>query len=128
MALDFFALGIRLWTPPEHFAATADFYLHALELQQSFRDDAQGIATFELGFAPATLVVERSERTPERAVLFGRFTGVVLHTLDVAAAYAQLTERGARFDGPPTRQPWGATMAFFRDPSGNELTLLQRPG
>jgi catechol 2,3-dioxygenase-like lactoylglutathione lyase family enzyme len=128
MALDFFALGIRLWTPPEHYAATADFYRDALALAQSYRDDAQGIATFELGFAPATLVVERSERTPEREMLFARFTGVVLHTPDVAAAHAQLTERGARFDGPPTKQPWGATMAFFRDPSGNELTLLQRPG
>jgi catechol 2,3-dioxygenase-like lactoylglutathione lyase family enzyme len=127
MALDLFALGIRLWTAPEHYAATADFYRDALELTQSYRDDAQGIATFELGFAPATLVVERSERTPEREMLFGRFTGVVLHTPDIAAAYAQLTERGARFDGPPTKQPWGATMAFFRDPSGNEITLLQRP-
>src|ERR1700753_758889 len=99
MALGFFALGVRLWTPPEHYTATADFYRDALELRQSFRDDAQGIATFELDFAPATIVVERSERTPQREVLFGRFTGFVLHTPDIAALYRTLTERGALFDG-----------------------------
>ncbi|MCC6917989.1 MAG: hypothetical protein IT548_02225 [Alphaproteobacteria bacterium] len=28
------------------------------------------------------------------------------------------------FLAPPERQPWGGTLAHFRDPSGNGLTLL----
>ena len=35
---------------------------------------------------------------------------------------------GVAFEAPPALQPWGAVMAFFRDPAGNSHTLLQRPG
>jgi catechol 2,3-dioxygenase-like lactoylglutathione lyase family enzyme len=73
-------------------------------------------------------VVERTEATARHTPLFGRFTGFSLEVVDIAATYAEMMARGVPFDGPPTRQPWGATMAFFRDPAGNEHTLLQRPG
>jgi catechol 2,3-dioxygenase-like lactoylglutathione lyase family enzyme len=110
---------------PGDFAAVADFYGDTLGLRCNWRDD--GVAVYELGPGP-TLVVERTEPTPHRAPLFGRATGFSLEVADIAAAYAAMTARGVPFDGPPTRQPWGATMAFFRDPAGNEHTLLQRPG
>jgi catechol 2,3-dioxygenase-like lactoylglutathione lyase family enzyme len=124
MSVTFTGLGLRLWVRPDDFAAVADFYDATLGLQCLWRGD--DVATYALGFGP-TLVVERTEPTPSHTGLFGRATGFSLEVADIAAAYAEMTARGVPFDGPPTRQPWGATMAFFRDPAGNEHTLLQRP-
>jgi catechol 2,3-dioxygenase-like lactoylglutathione lyase family enzyme len=117
-------LGIRIWTPPEHFAATADFYRDVLGLTCTWR--GEDIAIYEFSFGP-TLAVERIERTPEHAPILARFTGAVLTIPDIEATHRELTGKGVPFDGPPTRQSWGGIMAFFRDPAGNELTLLQRP-
>ncbi len=127
MNIVFNGLGMRIWTPPEHFDAVADFYGETLGLKCTWRSEQTGVATFELGFGP-TIVVERAERTPQREPLFGRYTGLSLEVADIEAAYTTMKARGVSFDGPPTRQSWGGVMAFFRDPGGNEHTLLQRPG
>jgi hypothetical protein len=42
----------------------------------------------------------------------------------VRADYAELTAKGAAFDGPPVEQPYGLE-AVLRDPDGNGLVLLQ---
>ena len=125
MSVTFTGLGLRLWVKPDDFAATAAFYGETLGLKCAWRGD--DVAIYALGFG-LTLVVERTEATADHAPLFGRFTGFSLEVADIAAAYAAMTARGVPFDGPPTRQPWGGTMAFFRDPAGNEHTLLQGPG
>ena len=126
MTIIFNGLGMRIWTPPDHFEAVADFYGETLGLKCTWRSAEQGVATYELGFGP-TIVVERAERTPKHEALFGRYTGLSLEVADIEKAYRAMTERGVPFDGPPTRQYWGGVMAFFRDPGGNEHTLLQRP-
>ncbi|HZZ88571.1 MAG TPA: VOC family protein, partial [Caulobacteraceae bacterium] len=123
----FNGLGLRLWVKPDDFAATADFYAEAMGLKCTWRSDEQGVATYELGFGP-TVVVERAEPTPEHAPLLGRFTGFSFEVPDITAAYAALQARGVPFQGPPERQSWGGTMAFFTDPGGNSHTLLQQPG
>ncbi|HZZ89853.1 MAG TPA: VOC family protein [Caulobacteraceae bacterium] len=123
----FNGLGLRLWVKPDDFTATADFYAEAMGLKCTWRSDEQGVAIYELGFGP-TVVVERAEPTPEHAPLLGRFTGFSFEVPDIDAAFAALQARGVPFNGPPERQYWGGTMAFFTDPGGNSHTLLQRPG
>jgi catechol 2,3-dioxygenase-like lactoylglutathione lyase family enzyme len=126
MSIVFNGVGLRIWTPPEDFKAVADFYGETLGLKCTWRSDDDGIAVFELGFGP-TVAVERSERTPKREPLFGRATGFSLIVPDIEAAYREMIKRNVPFDGPPTRQYWGGVMAFFKDPGGNEHTLMQRP-
>ena len=50
--------------------------------------------------------------------------GVSLRVDDIAAAYEELRSRGVEFETPPEKQPWGGTLAHFRDPCGNVLTLF----
>jgi hypothetical protein len=53
--------------------------------------------------------------------------GVCLTVGDIRASYAELTKRGVIFDEPPEVQPWGGTLAHFKDPDGNVLTLVGHP-
>lgn len=49
---------------------------------------------------------------------------------DVDAAYAELVERGAQPQTPPTDRPWGQRTAYLRDPDGHLVELatqLERP-
>jgi catechol 2,3-dioxygenase-like lactoylglutathione lyase family enzyme len=123
--LIFNGLGVRLWALPAQFAQTADFYRDVLALKCSWRDDARRVATFELGFGP-TLVLEGSG-DGDRELLAGRVTGLCLGVADVAASCAALHAKGVEFLREPERQYWGGTMAHFKDPAGNWLTLLQQP-
>jgi predicted enzyme related to lactoylglutathione lyase len=43
---------------------------------------------------------------------------------DCAADYRELAGRGVEFVQPPEENPW-ATVAVFRDPSGNTVRLTQ---
>jgi catechol 2,3-dioxygenase-like lactoylglutathione lyase family enzyme len=126
MSVVFNDLGTRIWVNPEHFAATADFYRDKFDLKCSWRDDVRYVAIFELGFGP-TLVLEGSDEG-DRDKLAGRISGVCLGVADVEASYRMLRERGVEFLREPDKQYWGGIMAHFRDPGGNWLTLLQRPG
>lgn len=47
-----------------------------------------------------------------------------LQTDDCEKSYNELTARGVRFNDPPTRQPYGIDTSF-RDPSGNNVRLIQ---
>lgn len=46
---------------------------------------------------------------------------------DIAASVAALDGRGVAIEGAIRRGGFGA-LAFFRDPEGNRLALLERPG
>jgi predicted enzyme related to lactoylglutathione lyase len=54
----------------------------------------------------------------------GGFLGISLQVDDIDASYRELSARGVRFISPPQKMPWGGTLAHFKDPSGNVLTLL----
>lgn len=56
--------------------------------------------------------------------LVGRFTGVSFDTDDIERAYRRLFALGVPFQGPPEKQDWGGSLAHFRDPDGNLLTLV----
>lgn len=106
--------------------AACDFYRNKLGLPETFCDSNMGWAQFSVG--EANLGIERVAPTDKEAQqLVGRFVGISLQVDDLQKAYTDLKERGVEFDGPPEKQPWGGSLANFRDPSGNTLTLILSP-
>ena len=102
-----------------------DFYANTLGMPVRMANEQLGWA--ELGIGGAPLALERARPgDPESHGLMGRFVGVSLRVDDVAATYEELRARGVEFVAPPEKQPWGGTLAHFRDPDGNVLTLLGR--
>ena len=56
----------------------------------------------------------------------GGFLGYILHTDDMDATCATLTERGVTFTVPPHDEPWGR-WAQIADPDGNEFGIFAPP-
>lgn len=103
--------------------ATTAFYETTVELPCKFKNAEMGWAEFELG--SAALAVERmAADDPEAGDLVGRFVGISLEVPDILATYDSLMAKGVDFTGPPVKQPWGGTLAHFKDPDGNVITLL----
>lgn len=74
-----------------------------------------------------TLIVEEEsadDGDPSEPSAVGRFIGCSLQVDDIAATHARLAARGVPFLAPPEAMPWGGTLAHFRDPAGNVLTLF----
>ncbi len=55
----------------------------------------------------------------------GAASGLFFVTDDVRATYDELKSRGVEFQGEPTEQPYGIDVGL-RDPSGNQLRMMQR--
>lgn len=71
------------------------------------------------------LIVETAAADdPESADLVGRFLAIAFQVHDVLATYRRLLARGVSFVQAPEQQSWGGTLAFFRDPDANILTLV----
>ena len=99
------------------------FYRDIVEFPLTFSDAEIGWAQFELG--PAYLGLERCDPSDEQAnELVGRFVGTSIEVDDIQATYDRLLSKGVEFTSEPTKQPWGGTLAHFKDPDGNILTLL----
>ena len=114
--------AIRIFTTD--WDRSVDFYQETLGLPLTFVDQAFAWAEFDLG--GARLGVDGMDADAARAnELVGRFVGVSLAVDDINRVYSQLLEKGVEFTAPPTRQPWGGTLAHFKDPDGNILTLLE---
>ena len=92
-------------------------------LAERSRNDDIGWAEFDLG-GPCFGIERVRPGDAEGEALVGRFVGVSLQADDIDAAYDALTAKGVVFTAPPEKQPWGGALAHFRDPDGNELTLL----
>jgi predicted enzyme related to lactoylglutathione lyase len=54
----------------------------------------------------------------------GAASGLFFSTEDCRASYEELSERGVEFQQEPTQQPYGID-AGFRDPSGNQIRMVQ---
>lgn len=102
---------------------SVDFYQETVGLPLVFADQEFAWAEFDLG--GAKLGIEGMEPgAPQVDQLVGRFVGVSIVVDDIDAAYTQLAGNGVQFTTPPERQPWGGTLAHFKDPDGNVLTLF----
>jgi catechol 2,3-dioxygenase-like lactoylglutathione lyase family enzyme len=55
----------------------------------------------------------------------GASGGLFFSTDDCRASYAELSGRGVEFQQEPSEQPYGVD-AGFRDPSGNQMRLVER--
>ena len=120
-------MPIRLWYTTVYvvdFAAAVDFYANTLGLPLKMREDQFGYAAFDTGAAQFSLaaVDPKDENTP---ALIGRHTGLGLAVDDLQASYEELSAKGVEFPMPPTKQPWGGTIAMFQDPEGNISFLDQ---
>jgi uncharacterized glyoxalase superfamily protein PhnB len=98
------------------------FYRETLGLEESWRMEEAQTAGYTVG--EAELIVEYCDPKGDDADLIGRFVGVSLQVEDIAEVYENLIDKGVEFLSPPQKQPWGGTLAHFKDPAGNVLTLL----
>ncbi len=112
--------GVRIFV--NNLSEAKSFCQDVLELEIAWDMEEMGAFGLDVG---AQLIVEQGDATdPEEAQLIGRFAGVSLQVNDIEAVYSKLTGKGVTFSGSPAKQPWGGTLAHFKDPSGNTLTLL----
>lgn len=112
--------GIRLFV--DDFAKAKAFYTDVLGLEIAW--DMSEHAAMGLNVGAAELIVEGVSGDPEQGDLVGRFVGVSLQVDDIDATYEALKANGVDFTMPPEKQFWGGTLAHFKDPAGNVLTLL----
>jgi lactoylglutathione lyase len=102
---------------------SCDFYRDILGLSERFKSDAAGWAEYDVG-GPCFGIERVAPEDREGGELVGRMVGVSLRVDDIDATYQSLKEKGVKFVSPPEKQPWGGSLAHFRDPDGNVLTLL----
>lgn len=108
---------VRRWSE------SCGFYREKLKLPERFRDDDAGWAEYDLG-GPCFGLQHVDSNDKEGESLVGRFVGVSLQVEDIEASYRDLQARGVTFTTPPEKQEWGGSLAHFKDPDGNVLTLL----
>ncbi|MDO8380777.1 VOC family protein [Phenylobacterium sp.] len=108
--------GVRVWV--DDMAAAKRFYGETLGLKAKWE---MAVAVgYDLGI---DLIVELDEGGEDSLV--GRFVGVSIQVDDIQATYEALKARGVPFLAPPEKMSWGGTLAHFKDPAGNTLTLMQ---
>ena len=93
------------------------FYQSSLGLKLNSSDEAFGYASFNAG--PISFGIAQTDDES----LLGRHTGVGFVVQDIDATYTSLLAEDVEFDMPPTKQPWGGTLALFKDPDGNIFYL-----
>lgn len=108
-----------------------EFYGQTLGLRTSMADEEQGLMTLHLAGDRDTLVYERPDHTP------ASYTILNFAVEDIDQAVDELTARGVRFEryegfeqdakaiARGLRSGQGPDIAWFRDPAGNVLSVLQ---
>lgn len=122
--MTFSANLVRIFS--SNWSEAVEFYRDILELPLSHIDEELGWAQFDLD--SIDLGLERCDATePECAELVGRFVGLSIEVDDIDSVFEHLTRKGVEFVEPPEQQPWGGTLAHFKDPDENVITLLGGP-
>lgn len=103
------------------------FYKDTLGLPMQAGGAAAGFCVFGAGKCQLVVEAVPADAPREDQMLVGRFTGLSFTVSDIRARHRELEHAGVRFTGGPEVQPWGGTLATFRDPAGNELQLVQQP-
>ena len=95
----------------------------------NFRWLSVGVPGQEVGITlmavPGPPVFEQETRDQIMALMSkGAASGLFFDTDDCRASYEELKGRGVEFQQEPTEQPYGID-AGFRDPSGNQMRMVQ---
>ena len=97
------------------------FYRDAMGFQFLFSEPEMHFASFKVGDMDFSLA-EGAEETHGTG---DRNTGISFVVPDLDAAHAEMAGKGVQFSMGPGKMPWGAYMAMFKDPDGNEFYLNQ---
>jgi catechol 2,3-dioxygenase-like lactoylglutathione lyase family enzyme len=104
-----------------------DFYSETLGLKTSWVDEENGLMMLHLADGRDTPVYEKADFTP------ATYTILNFSVDDIDDAVDELTARGVRFekydgfqqDERGISRGMGPEIAWFRDPAGNVLSVLQ---
>jgi lactoylglutathione lyase len=99
------------------FPRAVAFYKDVLGLDLQSEEAQFGYASFNGG--PISFALAETDDES----LVGRHTGIGFMVTDIDKSYADLIAQGVEFDMKPTKQPWGGTLALFKDPDGNIFYL-----
>lgn len=108
----------------ENFSALETFYTETLGLPVTRRWDDAGIIFIDVGSTKIELI-DRENDARSRAQR-GGFDHLALHVADVDTAVAELQEKGIIITNGP-RNFKEVRVAFFADPDGNVLELVEDP-
>src|SRR5579875_2643218 len=107
--------------PTHDLPAAVEFYGGTLGLRRAVYMPERNFAEFETGNLTLSLMDAEAMGLPHVTCA----NTVALHVEDVAAARAELQDRGVEFTGD-TLDTGVCHMAFFQDPDGNALMLHHR--
>jgi predicted enzyme related to lactoylglutathione lyase len=107
------------------FSKSLEFYTNALEMTLDYTDN-KAWAQFKSG-ADVSLAIEACaiDHIEFGSRVVGRFCGVTFMVDEITSTYERLRNKGVEFLSEPQTQPWGGTLAHFKDLDSNVLTLLQ---
>jgi catechol 2,3-dioxygenase-like lactoylglutathione lyase family enzyme len=108
-------------------AQAHDFYAQKLGLKPTAGGLEQGFSVFDAGGVQLVVEPVHADAPQGELDLVGRFTGLSFTVADAQQSYRDLAALGVVFTGAPEQQAWGGILATLRDPSGNELQLVQLP-
>lgn len=108
-------------------ATARDFYALLLGFRIKADRSQQGFCVIDAGGIDLIIESVPTDAPADEHAMVGRFTGLSLRVDDLEAEHRRLLAAGVTFSGAPEPQAWGGTLATLRDPSGNELQLVQYP-
>jgi predicted enzyme related to lactoylglutathione lyase len=106
-------------------AEAKTFYAERLGLKATLADLDHGVCIFDGGGTQLIIESVPEEAAADERTLVGRFTGLSFGVDDIVVKHRDLLALGVEFSGAPEQQYWGGWLATFKDPSGNELQLVQ---
>jgi catechol 2,3-dioxygenase-like lactoylglutathione lyase family enzyme len=113
---------IALRTP--NFAAMEEFYTQVLGFPVTKRWDDVTIVFIDIG--STTIELMGRDDASAGALPTGGWDHIALHVEDVDAAYQELVDKGVRMRSEP-KNFQDVRLAFFFDPDGNVLELVEDP-
>lgn len=119
--MDYTLSAVRLWV--SDLERAKGFYSQTIGMPVATDDIAHGYFILDTG--PVKVIVEKDEPEEGEASALGGFKPYSFAVSDIQRSYADLTAKGVEFLGKPEKQFWGGTLAYFIDPDGNEMTLVE---